>query len=84
MVYWSEVKRISKEEQERLEQITLNDFLRSYNKNMPEQFPRVTVAILKKFKETHTSFFKHGDLWSLNLHRKRIMDWLPLSGEITH
>ncbi|MEK7612782.1 MAG: hypothetical protein AAB449_01385 [Patescibacteria group bacterium] len=75
------MKKISQEEQELLEQITLTDFLDSYNKNMPERFPRVTTVILKKFKEAHPSFFKHGDLWSLNLHRKKIMDWLPLNGD---
>jgi hypothetical protein len=57
--------------------ISLGDFLKSYNKSIPLGFPRVSTALLKKFKETHPLFFKHGDLWSLDEHRKKIIDWLP-------
>ncbi len=57
--------------------ISLADFLKSYNKNLPEGFPKASAALLKKFKETHPLFFKHGDLWSLDEHRKKIIDWLP-------
>lgn len=57
--------------------ISLADFLKSYNKNLPAGFPKASSALLKKFKETHPLFFKHGDLWSLDEHRKKIIDWLP-------
>ncbi len=57
--------------------ISLADFLKSYNKNLPTGFPKASTALLKKFKETHPLFFKHGDLWSLDEHRKKIIDWLP-------
>ena len=57
--------------------IPLADFLKSYNKNMPENYPRASAQLLKKFQETHVGLFKHGDLWSLGEHRKRFMDWLP-------
>lgn len=57
--------------------ISLADFLKSYNKSIPEGFPRATSVLLKKFKETHPLFFKHGNLWSLDEHRKKIIDWLP-------
>lgn len=60
-------------------QISLGDFLRSYNKNIPEGFPHASETLLKRFKEEHVSFFKHGDFWSLDEHRKKIMDWLPLN-----
>jgi len=53
------------------------EFLESYNKNMPKAFPQVTAALLKKFKEEHSALFTHGELWSLDQHRKKIMDWLP-------
>lgn len=53
------------------------EFLESYNKNMPSIFPRVTGALLKKFKSEHSALFTHGELWSLDQHRKKIMDWLP-------
>jgi hypothetical protein len=32
---------------------------------------------LKKYKEQHPLFFKHGDLWSLDEHRKKVLDWIP-------
>ncbi len=58
-------------------QIPLPDFLKSYNENIPDGFPHASVSLLKKFKELHTTLFKHGDLWSLDQHRKKLMDWLP-------
>jgi hypothetical protein len=53
------------------------EFLESFNKNMPQGYPRVTLAILKRFKENHLSMFKANGLWSLDQHRKRMIDWLP-------
>ena len=58
-------------------QISLSEFLESFNKNMPKSFPRATLPLLQKFKDEHSMFFKHGDLWSLELHRKKMIDWLP-------
>ncbi|HUQ30403.1 MAG TPA: hypothetical protein VM103_02685 [Candidatus Paceibacterota bacterium] len=58
-------------------QIPLARFLKSYNETIPVDFPRASAALLRKFKDTHTGLFKHGDLWSLDEHRKRILDWLP-------
>ena len=58
-------------------QISLSDFLKSYNANMPPAFPSATVALLERFREAHQMLFKHGDLWSLDLHRKKVFDWLP-------
>lgn len=60
-------------------QLPLLDFLKLYNKNIPEGFPHASEALLKKFKNEHASFFKHDDLWSLDEHRKKIVDWLPLN-----
>lgn len=53
------------------------EFLASYNKNMPSSFPQITKELLKKFKTEHPALFTHGELWSLDQHRKKIMDWLP-------
>lgn len=65
-------------DRERSEQLrTLADFLTLYNENLPVSFPRATSALLREFKDTHVEFFKATDQWSLNLHRKRVMDWLP-------
>ncbi len=61
--------------------IPLAEFLRSYNKNIPEGFPKASVPLLQKYKEEHQSFFKHKDQWSLAEHRKKIMDWLPLNSK---
>ncbi len=57
-------------------QVPLAMFLKSYNQNIPAGFPRVSVALLKKFRETHQALFKHGSLWSVALHRKKVIDWL--------
>ncbi|MBI3632187.1 MAG: hypothetical protein HY225_01955 [Candidatus Vogelbacteria bacterium] len=62
--------------------IPLSEFMESYNKNMPVAFPRATAALLKKFKEDHALLFKHGDLWSLDQHRKKLMDWLPRNSKL--
>ncbi|MDO8492999.1 MAG: hypothetical protein Q7S19_00420 [bacterium] len=58
-------------------EMPLADFLESYNKNMPASFPRATTSLLKKFQEAHAVLFRHGDSWSLDQHRKKLMDWLP-------
>lgn len=62
--------------------LALPDFMKSYNKTIPEGFPRASAALLNRFKEQNALFFKHGELWSLHLHRKRIMDWLPQNSKI--
>jgi len=60
-------------------QLSLGDFLKSYNKNIPQGFPPATTELLQKFKDGHASFFKHGEMWSLDEHRKKIVDWLQLN-----
>ena len=57
-------------------QISLAEFLKSYNKNIPASFPRASVAILKKFQSMYPALFKHGNTWSLAQHRKKVIDWL--------
>lgn len=61
--------------------IPVSEFLESYNKNMPAGWPRVTSALLQKFRDAHTALFTHGDLWSLDQHRKKLMDWLPRNSD---
>jgi hypothetical protein len=72
------VKILSKKLSDIQVQISSSDFLKSYNKNIPLGFPHATETLLKKFKEGHPTFFKHGDLWSLDEHRKKVMDWFQL------
>ena len=62
--------------------VTASDFLVSYNQNIPEGFPKVSVSLMKKFKEEHPLLFRHDDLWSLDQHRKKLIDWLPRNVEI--
>lgn len=56
---------------------TLSEFLKLYNENLPSFLAPATVALLEEFKRTHGNFFKSaGGAWTLDLHRKRVMDWL--------
>ncbi len=52
-------------------------FMESYNKSIPVDFPHPSVKVLKVFQELHPMLFKRGDEWSIDKHRKRLMDWLP-------
>ena len=55
---------------------TLAEFLKLYNENLPLTFPRASTALLEQFKSTHGDVFKSTNLWSLDIHRKKVMDWL--------
>jgi hypothetical protein len=57
--------------------LSLADFLKSFNQNMPANFSQVSEELLTKFKKEHESLFKKSDSWSLDQHRKKVMDWLP-------
>ncbi len=81
MVSFSDVKSSSKKFDPSEILLPLADFLRSYNKTIPEGFPKASRTLLEKYKSEHQSFFKHEDQWSIADHRKRIMDWLPLNIE---
>lgn len=54
---------------------TLPEFLKLYNKTLPASFPPASAALLQEFRQNHVNFFK-SDSWSLDLHRKKVMDWL--------
>ena len=55
---------------------SLAEFLALYNDGLPVAFPRATTTLLAEFKSQYPGQFK-DDLWSLELHRKKVMDWLP-------
>jgi len=57
-------------------QTILSVFLKVYNKGIPKDFPRASVAGLKKFKSRYPTLFKRRNLWSIAEHRKKIIDWL--------
>ncbi len=75
--YDQDMKKLPKPLQLNEIMLTPAEFLESYNKNIPEGYPHVSMDILQKFKESHLSLFKSNDLWSLDQHRKRMIDWLP-------
>lgn len=52
-------------------------FMEEYNKSIPASFPRASVNILKQFQALHPILFRNSDQWSIDRHRKRVMDWLP-------
>ncbi len=56
---------------------SLVDFLALYNENLPTAFPRASAELLEEFKTTHTARFpRRGNVWSLDQHRRKVMDWL--------
>jgi len=57
--------------------LSLSEFMASFNQNMPESFLQVTEELLVKFREEHKGLFRKGGSWSLDQHRKKVMDWLP-------
>ncbi|MDO8600806.1 MAG: hypothetical protein Q7R73_04380 [bacterium] len=70
-------KRKHKWSEESLVKTSSAVFMETYNKNLPASFPRVSIRALEKFQETNSSLFKDGHaLWSMDKHRKRLMNWL--------
>ncbi|MFA6408441.1 MAG: hypothetical protein WCW36_03175 [Candidatus Paceibacterota bacterium] len=55
---------------------TLLDFVTLYNENLPSVFPRVSEELLKEFKSGHPGLFAVGKGWTLDQHRRKVMDWL--------
>jgi len=56
--------------------ITLAAFLDFYNRNLPQGFPSASAKKLEKFRAAHPLLFKSGSEWTVDKHRKRVMDWL--------
>lgn len=55
---------------------SLDEFLKLYNENLPAAFPPVSADLLKEFRKAYPGVFKATNAWSLDLHRKKVMDWL--------
>jgi len=62
--------------------LSLSDFLKSFNQNMPANFPQVSEEQLIRFKKEHEILFRKNNMWSLDQHRKKVMDWLPRNSNI--
>jgi hypothetical protein len=72
-----------KERQEHNEApVKLSVFLESYNQSIPAGFSRATVTTLKKFEEAHPVLFRQKDAWSVDRHRKKLMDWLSSNPDV--
>lgn len=56
--------------------LSFGDFLKAYNQDLPLQFPRASDALLREFRKTNGALFKDNRSWSLDQHRKKVMDWL--------
>ena len=55
---------------------TLPDFVDYYNTNTPVAFPRASVKLLASFQLAYPSLFDEAKLWTIDKHRKKLMDWL--------
>lgn len=56
---------------------TLLEFLNEYNDGLPKGFPRATQSLLIEFQKLSPHLFKDMQTWTLDVHRKKFMDWLP-------
>ncbi len=61
---------------------TVAVFIEYYNKNIPSAYPKATEGALIAFKATYPGLFEKGESWSIDKHRKRLMDWLPSYREV--
>lgn len=63
---------------------SMMEFLTLYNDNLPAAFPQATRAMLEEYCATHAEVFKVPGVWSLDVHRKKVMDWLkaPAPGRV--
>lgn len=60
------------------ERHSLGTFLKLYNEALPPEFPRASRSLLALYQQSYIGQFKDDGLWSLDAHRKKFMDWLPL------
>ena len=60
-----------------LAETTLEGFIEYYNHNIPASFPRATREALEQFQTTHANLFADSKMWTIDKHRRRLMDWLP-------
>jgi hypothetical protein len=58
--------------------VTQAEFLARYNEGLPASFPRASRPLLAEYRKKYPGQFKEDGLWSLELHRKKFVDWLPM------
>jgi hypothetical protein len=66
-----------KEQEVNFVENSLSKFIEYYNQNIPASYPRATVAALEQFQVTHAILFDDKKTWTIDKHRRRLMDWLP-------
>jgi len=62
--------------------VTTSAFVASYNRDIPKGYPEASVENLEQFYKAHPLLFKNGRKWSMDRHRKRVMDWLASYHEV--
>ena len=55
---------------------TSSEFMDSYNRSLPHGYPQASVKNLKQFQLKFPILFKNTEEWSIEKHRKKMMDWL--------
>lgn len=65
------------------EQRSISDFCGEYNKDLPESFTRASVSLLAEYRRSHPEAFRMSGTWTLDQHRKKIIDWLPMQAPRT-
>ena len=71
------MKRKNIQQQINQDVVSIAVFMESYNKSLPQGFPEASKKNLEGFYKTHPLLFKEGrNKWSIDKHRKRLMDWL--------
>jgi hypothetical protein len=68
---------LKKEQEINFVEKSLPLFVEYYNKNIPAGFPKATVKALIQFQALYPGLFTHNVEWTIDKHRKRLMDWLP-------
>lgn len=58
--------------------LTIAEFLKTYNQGLPSGFPKASLSLLEEYRVRYKGLFKGHGMWSLDLHRKKFMDWLPM------
>lgn len=63
--------------------LSFGEFLKAYNEKLPAEFPQASTPLLKEFKKNHANLFKDDNAWSLDVHRKKVMDWLTAKTRVS-
>jgi hypothetical protein len=63
--------------------LSFSDFLKTYNDGLPLEFPKASASQLREFRKENAGLFKKNDSWSLDQHRKKVMDWLVTRNRVS-